>query len=83
MVNLGDKVKDRISGLTGIATAIVRYISGCEQVSITPQEVKDGVPISGSYFDIDRIEVIEVGAIKLSNRFDSRDGGPQDSPRKS
>lgn len=61
MIKLGDKVRDRISGFEGIATARVEYINGCIQFCIKPKMLKDGKVIDGEYFDVDQIEVIGHG----------------------
>lgn len=37
MVELGDRVKDKISGLKGIAVGISNYLYGCRRISIQPE----------------------------------------------
>lgn len=41
-INLGDKVKCKITGFTGIAVAKVEYINGCTQYAVLPK-AKAGV----------------------------------------
>lgn len=41
MVELGDKVKDNVSGFTGVVTAITHFLNGCTQCEITPK-AKEG-----------------------------------------
>lgn len=36
-IELGSTVQDRISGLTGVVTARVEYLTGCTQYGITPK----------------------------------------------
>lgn len=61
---LGDKARDRISGLTGIITARADHLFGCARYWISPQETKDGKPCDGAWFDEDAIEVVEVASVK-------------------
>lgn len=83
MVQLGDKVKEAVSGLVGIVVCESLSLSGCRQVCIAPQEVKDGKPVEGSWYDDSRCTVVEKGAVPVSPRFAERDGGEHHGPRPS
>jgi hypothetical protein len=60
VVKLGDKVKDRVTGLTGIVIARTDWLNGCIRMTVQPQELKDGKPVDrqlrhrgvGSSFDL-------------------------------
>ena len=67
MITLGDKVKDRVSGLVGIATAEVRYLNGCIQFAIEPK-IKPGGKLISHYID-------EGQLVKMK-------GGLNDTPKK-
>lgn len=76
---LGDRVKDRISGLQGIVVAVMESLHGCRQVCIRPQEVKDGKPAESSWFDDGQVEVVERGVIKpthVPSAHTTNPGGP-------
>jgi len=73
MVNLGDKVRDVVTGLTGIAVGRTQYLQGCARIAVQPQELKDGKPVEASWFDEPQLEVVEVGAIKPKGE---KPGGP-------
>lgn len=77
MVNLGDKVKDTITGFEGVVTGTAEYITGCRQVCIVPP-AKDGDYKPGQWFDDDRVAVLQASAVTLPKR--QRDGGPQSHP---
>jgi valyl-tRNA synthetase len=62
-INLGDKVKDKVSGLVGIATARTEWLHGCVRIAVQPQEVKDGKPVDAHYIDEPQLEVVEVGVV--------------------
>lgn len=81
MAELGDKVKDRISGLEGVVTGRIDYLYGCRQVLVNPQEVKDGKPIESSWLDEDRVEVVQAGCIPRPATAAAAAGGPMlDTP---
>lgn len=80
MIKLGSKVKDSITGLTGIATSRCVYLHGCVHIGITPTELKDGKPIDSCWFDEQRVEVLEEKAPDVSPASSATSGGPASSP---
>lgn len=56
---LGNKVKDIVSSLEGIATAEYTSISGYLQIGIRPEAKEDGSVSEAYYVDIQQIEVLE------------------------
>jgi len=80
MVNLGDKVKDRISRLVGIATGRTEYLYGCVRIIVTPEEVKDGKAVEGGWFDEDQLVVVEAEAVRQPESAATRLGGPMPAP---
>ncbi len=48
---LGAEYKDRVTGMKGIAISASVFMYSCERVHIQPQEVKDGKPAEGGYYD--------------------------------
>jgi hypothetical protein len=56
---LGSKVRDSITGFTGIATSKHEYLNGCIRISITPPVDKEGKMQEPQVFDIQQIEVVE------------------------
>lgn len=61
MVQLGDKVKDRVTGLTGIATARTEWLNGCVRVSF--EFVLNGEGKSHTC-DQEQLEVVRAGAVQ-------------------
>ena len=71
MIQLGDRVRDSITGFTGIATGRAEYQYGCKQIFVTPERLKDdGSMPGGEWFDEQRLNV----------KSDVKSGGPQPSP---
>jgi len=66
MTQLGSEVKDIISGVKGIATGRVEYITGCNQVLIQPQS-KDGSFKDSFWIDEQRVIVLGKKIIQLDN----------------
>lgn len=64
-IELGEYVRDRISGFEGIAAARVEYLTGCTQIAVAKEGLNgDGKPIEWQYFDWQRLETSSV------NRFE-------------
>jgi hypothetical protein len=71
-VELGTRVKDKISGFEGIATGRTEYLYGCVRVLVEPERLEAGKPIEGEWFDEQRlVDVPEADA----------PGGPRAAPR--
>ena len=75
-IELGQKVKDKVTGFTGIATARVEYLNGCVQFCVTPTMAKDGKFPEHQYIDRGQLEFVDSGvSIPARNT-----GGPQSNP---
>ena len=70
VIKLGEKVRDSISGFSGIATARAEYLFGCVRVLIEPTALVDGKLAEGEWFDEQR----------LTADSDAQAGGPQAAP---
>jgi len=67
MIKLGSKVKDKITGFTGIVTGYVRYLSGCNQALVVPPLDKDGKLQEANWFDEQRLEKADDSIVTLDN----------------
>jgi hypothetical protein len=76
-VELGDQVRDKVTGFKGIVTGKAQYLTGCKQVMVTPKVGDDGKYVDACWLDVDRVEVLGKEAIKI-DVVDN--GGPQQSP---
>lgn len=56
---LGNRVRDRITGVEGVVIADCQWIYGCRRLTIQPQSLKDGRPVDNVTFDADQLEVLE------------------------
>ena len=57
IMDLGDKVRDKITGFTGIATAVTLYLHKCPLVEVTAKELSEGKLIT-LWFDEPQLEII-------------------------
>jgi hypothetical protein len=75
-IQLGDKVRDTVTGFTGIATARVEYISGCVRYAVTPQVGEDNKMLDAQYCDWQTMVVLEEAKpVRMA-----RTGGPHPAP---
>ena len=57
---LGAKVRDKITGFTGIVTARHEWLYGCLTYSVQPRDLHEGKPVDRQPFDEDSLEFIEL-----------------------
>ena len=79
-IQLGSKVKDTITGFTGIATGFLTFMYGCNRVQITPQELHEGKTIDPEWFDDQRVEVIAEQKPTVEPTSVSTSGGDEKNP---
>ncbi len=60
-VALGDRVKDKITGFSGIVTSTTDFLYGCRRIGVRPEELHDGSPISREYFDETELTILQRG----------------------
>ena len=53
---LGHKVRDRITGFSGVAASVSFDLYGCVQVAVSPPANDKGELPDGKWFDIGRLE---------------------------
>lgn len=76
-IKLGSKVRDKVTGLEGIAIARTEWLNGCFRIVIQPQEFKDGKPVESYCVDEPQLEVVDDEHILTKGRQTST-GGPKD-----
>ena len=71
--NLGDKVRDKITGFQGILVCRSQWLHNCNTYGIQPQEMKDGKPLDRHFFDEPQLEVVEEKVVEPKRNT----GGPE------
>jgi len=80
-VGLGDRVKDRIDGLTGIVIGRASYLYGCRQVLIAHEKLGEkGERQKGEWLDEDRVELVVIAVHETGQSAAERAGGPLTEP---
>ncbi len=75
-IELGDEVKDKISGFKGVVVGAHTYLNGCTRLSILPKVGKDGSYKESETFDEPQLIVVKKGKFKRINRSADPPGGP-------
>lgn len=66
-VQLGDRVKDTITGFVGIAECKAEWLHGCVRVSVRPEKLsKEGKQQELVTFDEPQLVVVKAGAVPNS-----------------
>lgn len=74
MINLGETVKDKVSGLVGITTSRTEFLNGCVQYAVMPKIKKGGTEIPCWNIDQGQLEVIKKNKIVKVKKKNT--GGP-------
>ena len=64
---LGRRVKDRITGFTGVVTGRVEYITGCNLVLVAPPLGPDGALRDSAWFDEQHVTYVDEERITIDN----------------
>jgi len=67
-IDLGDEVRDVVTGFVGVATGCVFYLTGCTQFLLTPAVSDTNTASDGRWFDSDRVVVLKKNAVKLATK---------------
>ena len=82
-IELGDLVKDLVTGLEGVAIAECRYLNGCVQFEIQPEAEYNILPKSEW---VDKIQIRKTGGTYLEQDLDepsmSHGGGIRCHPQR-
>jgi hypothetical protein len=64
IINLGDRVRERYTGIEGIVIAITHWITSCDHIGVKREGLdKDGKPYELLWFDEPNVEVIRAGVV--------------------
>lgn len=63
-IKLGDKVKDSVSGFTGIAIGKTEWLHGCNRFIVQPEVAKDGKLPDNASFDEPQLILVKAARVK-------------------
>lgn len=67
---LGFRVRDKVTGFSGVVTSIAFDLYGCIQAIVNPGIGVDGKLGEQTWFDIARLEVVSQGTVMMPPDFD-------------
>jgi hypothetical protein len=67
-VELGDKVKCRVTGFSGTVVGILNYLNGCRQIGIQPKVDKEGKIKETSWIDDSQVQIIKKQHVVVNKR---------------
>ena len=79
MINLGDRVKDPVTGVQGIAYVRSHYLQGCDRIGIQPPTLrkKGEIPVVPDLFHVDEPQLVVVRRNVIKQKSEGKDnGGP-------
>ena len=82
-IKLGDKVKDLVSGLIGIAVSEIRYLSRCHQIGVQSEYLKEsGKMPSVEYIDAAQLTIVQNRAVCIEEDDEDPGGAQAYAPNK-
>ncbi len=82
-IELGDVVKDTISGFQGVAIGRTEWLYGCERITVQSQKLNEGKPIACESFDLPQLVLVKKAAVKSQIKDVNTPGGPRPTPSRS
>lgn len=81
MIELGMRVRDKVSGFEGVAVARTDWLSGCTRYSLQPKVDKDGKLPDVQGFDEPQLEVVTEKKVAATSPG-VPPGGPRPEPQR-
>ena len=72
---LGEVVKDNVTGFEGVVLARTEYFTGCNHYGLSSQTLKDGKPLEWEWLDETRLVKVE-GVERVLQESRSKTSGP-------
>ncbi len=87
VIELGDEVKDIVSGFEGVVTSSTEFLNGCRRVCVTPPVDKDGKEPPNGHFDVEQLQILQKAKVKrrpavtnLEQSTSALTGGEREDP---
>jgi hypothetical protein len=79
MIELGQKVRDKVTGFEGIVVCVSEWLNGCHRVGVKPPLDKDGNDRDEYWVDAKQLEIIDKENILKKKEKKEKIGGPTSS----
>lgn len=78
-INLGDMVRDRITGFSGVVVADTMWLNKCRRLAVQPRELDEkGRRQEQESFDVEQLELVEAAVVPVPEK--QQTGGPHPEP---
>jgi len=77
-IELGDKVRDVVTGFEGIVDCRLEWLNGCIRFQVQPQVLADGKPIEAHVFDQAQLVLLVPAKVQVPVK---RTGGNRPMPK--
>ena len=64
VVGLGDRVKDPVTGLSGIVVCVTTWLHGCIRLGVQPEKMHEGKPVEPIYLDQSQAVLVKAAVHK-------------------
>ena len=71
---MGKRIKDIVTGQTGVVTSVTFDLYGCVQCLVTPNVSKENTQINSDWYDISRLEITSKKPVMRLPEFDYNKG---------
>lgn len=85
--DLGDRVKDRVTGFSGIVVCKTRWLQGCDRLGVQPEKLDSGKPGDIQHFDVTAVDVLKAAVhapllaeVEKPKPAAEKPGGPRQDP---
>lgn len=79
MIQLGDRVKDSITGFEGVAIGRTEWLHGCVRITIQGDKLHNGVPVEPVSFDEPQVVIVKAKKVEKKEE-ETPPGGPRPEP---
>jgi len=76
---LGQEVKDKITGFIGVVTGRCQFLTGCNRYDVRSRKLdKDGIPMKDQWFDEHQMEATKGKKVSIDEptKSEKKKGGP-------
>ncbi len=81
---LGDSVKDTVSGYQGMIVGVTEWLNGCKRYGVQPTKLnKDGKPFDIEWIDEGQLKMVKGGKTSKGPFPPGQDGGPMPAATRS
>jgi len=78
--NLGDELKDEVTGFSGIVVGITKYATGCVHYGLQTRSLNNAIPVEWQWFDESRLLRVKENVVKFRVKENETSGNFPNAP---